>query len=153
MRAIWVVFALTFFAAGVSKLRHSGLEWIFSDNMAISLIAAQYHTHNVDPLTTWGLYLAQHTWLLHLVAAGTIVFEVSYPLALFSSKARWVIVPGVFFMLVGVRLLLGPTFDQYLICHLFWVPWERFSRYRLIEGFQDVLLSLRKLPKTLRRRY
>jgi hypothetical protein len=151
VRAVWVVFALTFFAAGVSKLRHSGLEWIFSDNMAISLITAQYHNSNLDPLTSWGLYLAQHAWLLHLVAAGTIVLEVSYPLALFSSKARWVIVPSVFFMLVGVRLLLGPTFDQFLICHLFWVPWERVSRHRLIEGFQDVLLRLRKLPKTLRR--
>jgi hypothetical protein len=147
VRAIWVMFALIFFASGVSKLRHSGLEWIFSDNMAIAFITAQYHVSNVDPLTSWGLYLAQHAWLLHLVAAGTIVLEVSYPLALFSSKARWVIVPSVFFMLVGVRLLLGPTFDQYLICHLFWVPWERVSRHRLFEGFRK--MSLRMLP-TLR---
>src|ERR671910_162451 len=67
VRAVWVMFALFFFAAGVSKLRHSGLEWIFSDNMAIMLIYHHYSFSNGDPfaawgppLVPWGLYLAQH---------------------------------------------------------------------------------------------
>src|SRR5918993_2010473 len=42
VRTVWVMLALIFFAAGVSKLRHSGLEWIFSDNMAILLLKAQF---------------------------------------------------------------------------------------------------------------
>jgi hypothetical protein len=28
-------------------------------------------------------------------------------------------------MQVGIRLLMGPTFNQYLICNLFWVPWDQ----------------------------
>lgn len=28
-------------------------------------------------------------------------------------------------LLVGIRLLMGPTFPQFVICHLFWVPWDR----------------------------
>ena len=125
VRTVWLMFALIFFAAGVAKLRLSGLEWIFSDHLAISLVEAPYHIHNVDPLVPWGLFLAQHVWLTRLLAAGTIILEVSYPVTLFSHRVRWVIVPSVFLMLVGIRLLLGPTFDHYLICHLFWVPCDR----------------------------
>jgi hypothetical protein len=128
IRAVWLMLALIFFAAGVAKLRHSGLEWIFSDNMMITLIEANYHTSNADPLLPWGLYVAQYGWLTRLLAAATIVLEVSYPLALFSRRARWIIVPGVFFMQVGIRVLMGPTFIQFLICNLFWVPWDRVSR-------------------------
>ena len=125
VRAVWVTFALIFFAAGVSKLRHSGLEWIFSDNMAILL------TRSVDdghPLLPWGVYLVQYSWLPQLLAAGTVALEISYPLALFSRKARWVIVPSVFFMQVGIWVFMGPPFPQFLICNLFWVPWDRISR-------------------------
>ena len=125
VRAVWLTFALIFFAAGVSKLRHSGLEWIFSENMASILIWAQYR---MDPLVSWGLYLAQHEWLYQSMAAATVVLEVGYPLALFSRRARWVIVPAMFCMLVGVRALMGPPFYPFLICHLFWVPWDRLGR-------------------------
>jgi hypothetical protein len=125
VRAVWLMLALVFFAAGVSKLRHSGLEWIFSENMATTLIWAQYRQF---PLVSWGLDLAQYGWLTRLMAAATIAFEISYPLTLFSRRARWVIVPAVFLMLVNIRLLMGPQFYPFLICHLFWVPWDRVGR-------------------------
>ena len=136
VRTIWLMFALIFFAAGVSKLRHSGLEWIFSDHLAISLIQAHYHVANADPLVPWGLHLAQYVWLTHLLAAGSLALEISYPLALFSSRARWIIIPSMVLFLISIRVLMGPTFvPQYLVCHLFWVPWDRV-RLRLIEAFR-----------------
>lgn len=137
VRAVWLMLALIFFAAGVSKLRHSGLEWIFSDNMSIMLIQHHYHLPNADPLVSWGLALAQYKWLTWLLAAQTVVLEVSYPLALFSRRVRWVIVPGVFLMQVGIRVLLGPTFSQFLICNLFWVPWDRVRRI-VVRGFHKL---------------
>jgi hypothetical protein len=104
------------------------------------------------PLVPWGLYIAQHVGLTQLLAAGTIVLELSYPLALFSSRARWVIVPSGFFMLVGFRVILGPAFLGWLICYIFWVPWDRVSHHRLIEAFRKT--SLRKLLALRRtRRY
>ena len=133
VRAVWVMFALIFFAAGVSKLRHSGLEWIFSDNMAVLLLQAQFEGKSVVP---WGFYLAQYQWLTQLVAAATIAIEVGYPLALFSRRARWIIVPGVFSMLIGISLLLGVTFSEFLICNLFWVRWGCVSS-RFANGFRS----------------
>src|SRR5579863_9517 len=52
VRMIWVVMALMYFAAGVSKIRHSGFEWINSDTMATFLIAHAYHISMADQLTS-----------------------------------------------------------------------------------------------------
>lgn len=125
IRLVCVLLALVFFAAGIAKLRHSGPAWIASDNLALMLIQNHYHKVRTDPLTSWGLDLAQYGWLCRLLAAATVLIEVGYPLALVSRTARWVVVPGACLMLVGIRLLLGPAFEQFLMCSLFWVPWER----------------------------
>lgn len=141
IRAVWLTFSLVFFAAGVTKLRSSGLEWIFSDHLAIIMVRSNYG-YVLDPLVAWGLILAQYGWLTRSMAAATILLEVGYPLALFSSRARWIVVPAMFLMLVNIRLLLGPPFYEFLICHLFWVPWNRVSRR--LAGISYSLLSLHK---------
>lgn len=127
VRTVWLLLALIFFGAGVAKLRHTGLEWVFSDNFAIMLIQNNYHTTRTEPLTSWGLNLAQHGWLCRLLAAATVVIEISYPLALFSRAARQLIVPAACLMLIGIRVVVGPAFEQFLICSVFWVPWDCVS--------------------------
>jgi len=134
------MFALIFFGAGVSKLRHSGLEWIFSDNIAVLLLRAQFEGKSAVP---WGFFLAQHQWLTQLVAAATIAIEVGYPLTLFSRRARWILVPGAFFMQIGISLLMGITFSSWLILNLFWVRWDCVV-YQFGVAFPRRLLSVRK---------
>lgn len=128
IRAIWVVLALVFFGAGASKLRTSGLTWIFSDTIAIFLVQHQYAFGNAFPLTTFGLVLARHPWLCRGMAAATIACEAGYPLALPSRTVRAVIVPGMLLVQLGIRVLLGPSFLHMMACNLFWVPWERTLR-------------------------
>jgi hypothetical protein len=125
VRTVWLILALIFFAAGASKLRHSGLEWVFSDYLQILLIQYNYHLANADPLTSWGPAVAQHSRLTRLLAGATIGIEVGYPLALFSRSARWLLVPGGVLSLLGIRVLMGPTFEPLMLCSLFWVPWDR----------------------------
>jgi predicted DCC family thiol-disulfide oxidoreductase YuxK len=125
LQLIRVVMALTFFAAGVAKIRHGGLEWVLSDNMAIMLVQHHYHIANADPLLPLGLTIAQSVWLASILAAVSMLGEAAFPAALFSRHARAVLVPSIFGMQVGIRVLLGPTFNQYLICNLFWMPWRR----------------------------
>lgn len=128
IRAIWVVMAVVFFCAGASKLRTSGLVWVFSDTMAIFLVQAQYHFGNAVPLTDLGLALARHAWLCRTLAAAAIVCEAGYPLALVSRSVRRIVVPGTLAMQIGIRVLLGPTFLHMMTCNVFWVPWERLLR-------------------------
>jgi hypothetical protein len=38
----------------------------------------------VEPLTYWGLFVARHGVLVHLLAFGSLCLEMGYPLALFN---------------------------------------------------------------------
>ena len=131
IRMAWVAMALVFFAAGIAKFRYGGIEWITSDNMSILLTRAVYHTSDADPITGLGLWIAQHPILASVIAGMSAIIEFVYPLALFSRKARVVLVPGAFMMLVGIRMLMGPTFGGFLVANVFWVPWSAlFARIR-----------------------
>ena len=125
IRFVWVMMALIFCAAGISKLRHSGLEWIFSDNLAMLLLRQQYHLSDGEPLTNWGIWVANHAWAARAMGATAVCVELLFPLTLFSRHARLVLVPAGLAFLVGIRLLMGPTFEQFMLCYVFWVPWNR----------------------------
>lgn len=125
VRLVWLLFAFVFFGAGVSKLRHGGTAWLTSDSLAILLVRHAYHVSDADPLVSWGLYIARHPWLYKTLAAATLFAEIAYPLALFSRRARWMLVPLMFLIQVGIRVVMGPTFYPLMICNLFWVPWDR----------------------------
>jgi uncharacterized membrane protein YphA (DoxX/SURF4 family)/uncharacterized membrane protein len=136
---IRLLLSIVFFSAGLAKLRQSGVEWMFSDNFEILLIQHTYHLANENPLVSWGPHLAQYSLLCKMLAIGTIVIELSYPLALFSRPARYILVPGMVLLLIGIRLLMGPTFYPFMICSLFWVPWDRVY----------AKLGLQKIPPQL----
>jgi hypothetical protein len=124
IRLIWVAMALVFFAAGLAKLRYGGLAWVTSNNMRIVLTRAAYHVSDGDPITAAGLWIARHDWLSQSLAAVTVVTELGFGLALVSVRARIVLVPAAFMMLVGIRILMGPTFGGFLVVNAFWVPWD-----------------------------
>jgi predicted DCC family thiol-disulfide oxidoreductase YuxK len=124
-RVVWVLIALVMFGAGASKLRHSGLEWVYTDTLAIFLTRAHYHVSDADPLVGWGLWIAQQKPLVVALAALTIVIEFCFPIALLVPAARWFFVPAAALMLIGIRLLMGPTFGVFLLANVFWVRWDR----------------------------
>lgn len=117
---------LPLFVAGIAKLRHSGLEWVFSDTLAIVMLQNNFRT---DPLLPWGIELARFVWLCQALAAGALLIELLLPLALINVKARLVLVPSAIMLLVGFRLLLGPNFAPLIICYAFWLPWEQIATF------------------------
>jgi hypothetical protein len=127
IRFVWVAMSFIFFGAGISKLRHSGLDWILSDNFSLLLLRQQYHISDGDPLTAWGIAIAARPWLSHAMAASAVMVETLFPLVLVSRRARVLLVPAGLLFLAGIRLLMGPTFEQFMMCYVFWVPWERVT--------------------------
>ena len=125
VQLILVALSLVFFAAGFAKLRASGLEWITSDHLAILLDRVQYRISDAEPLLPWGSTVARIPFAANLMALGTIVFETGYPIALFSRRLRPVMILGGIGLIVGIRVLMGPTFENFLLINLFWVPWQR----------------------------
>jgi len=124
VRFVWLAMAAIFCAAGLSKLRHSGLDWIFSDNLALLLLRQQYHLSDGEPLTNWGIWIANHPWMARGMAGTSVIIETFYPLSLVSRRARMVFVPAGLAFLLGIRTLMGPTFEQFMMCYVFWVPWD-----------------------------
>jgi predicted DCC family thiol-disulfide oxidoreductase YuxK len=122
---IWLISVTVFFEAGASKLRHSGIKWVTTENMQNILMHAYYHVSDSEPLTSWGQFFARSHWLSSTLAAVSLLLEVGFVFALFSRRARLVLVPGVMAMQTGIALLMGPNFYQMIMCQSVWVPWDR----------------------------
>ncbi|MEO8521399.1 MAG: DCC1-like thiol-disulfide oxidoreductase family protein [Acidobacteriota bacterium] len=126
---ILTALSLVFFAAGIAKLWTSGADWVLSDHIAILLRRVQYHISDADPLVNWGGHIAEIPIAARLLALATVVTETLYPLALFSRRLRPLLVLGGIGLIVGIRLLMGPTFEQFLTINVFWVPWDRVGAW------------------------
>ena len=124
IRMIWVAMSLVFLAAGLAKLRYGGVAWVTSTNMALLLTRAAYHVSDADPLTRAGLWIAERRWLASALAGAALAIELGFISALFSRIARLIFVPAAFALLVGIRVLMGPTFGGFLLANVFWVPWR-----------------------------
>jgi hypothetical protein len=126
IRVAWLMWVLIYCAAGISKIRNSGLDWVFSDSFR-NLLLAHHYTH--QPLVSLGMLLAEYSWLCTALAGWTILIETLAPVALFSATARAIIIPTIGLMQVSIWFLLGVRFDSYALVFLFWIPWERIGRW------------------------
>ena len=127
VRCVWLLTALVFFAAGYAKVKHTGfVAWAWSDNMSNTLLQ---HKYKGDPPTDWGVWIAQHPLLCRVLAAGTIIVELAFPLALVSKWARRTLVPVMFLAQVGIGLTMGVWFIQFMFIYLFWVPFDVIGRF------------------------
>jgi len=129
VQLVLVALSFVFFAAGFAKLTRTGLEWITSEHIALLLNRVQYHISDADPLVNWGVALAGVPGAASLLAFTTVFVETTYPIALFSRRLRLPIVLAGIGLIVGIRLLMGPTFEHFLLINAFWVPWSRALRW------------------------
>ncbi len=125
IRLIWVVMSMIYFEAGISKLRHSGIAWVTGGPMQFFLLRAQYHVTDAEPLTHWGLWIGAHPWASHVMAAMGLGLELTYPLALFGRRLRWIIVSSGMLMQIGIAAIMGPNFYQMMLCQFLWLPLDR----------------------------
>lgn len=90
-RAAAVVVAGGYFFTGLSKLVFSGPAWVLSDNLRWALYVssdAQSVPNGVS------LFIADRPWLAHLLAAGTLLLELTFPLVLWRPRVAWAFVLG-----------------------------------------------------------
>ena len=138
IRIIWVI---VFFLAGVAKLRNGGMDWMFSDSMANLILRKQYVW---EPPTSMAWYFLSHPWTCAAMSAGAVIIELLAPLVLFSKIARLLIVPAMLGMQIGIRLIMGDDFTQFMAIYLFFVPWlfigalsARFAPSKTIDVLYD----------------
>jgi len=121
LRTAMVVIALAYFLVGVQKLRFSGIEWFTSDNLRWVLYASSDAHSSPSQIA---LFVADRAWLAHLLAAGTVALEIGFPLCLPYSRLRWIFVPGVVSLHLGIYLAMGLDYSaQALAVIIVFVDW------------------------------
>jgi hypothetical protein len=146
VRAIWLTIAAMYCAAGVSKLTHTGWEWAWSESFRNLLLS---HHYTREPITPWGLWLAQYPQLCRWVATGSLVLELTGPLLLLGGYFTLVFGGGLMSLQLGIFLMLGVKFDTMLPVFLALVPWtwlfihgKRLIRPNLEKGSQVKLTEV-----------
>lgn len=109
-----VIICLVLFTAGSNKLRESGLAWVSSETVQMNIL---------EKGTPFGHWLAQWSWLCHLIAAFTILVEFLQPLALVSKRFAIFFIPAGVSMFIGIELTMGISFLPLILLYLFWLPW------------------------------
>ncbi len=115
---------LVLWSAGVAKLRSPGpVRWIMTDNLRNTMVR-HFYTHH--PPIQLGLWLAQWPVVGRVLAASTLLLELSTPLLVFL-RGRWraLMLAAVAGMMLGFGLVLGVLFLHFVLalCILF-VPWR-----------------------------
>lgn len=117
IRTAMIAIALAYFFAGFQKWRYSGLAWVTSNNLRW-ILYAQAHPNRV------ALFIADRPALAHVFAAGSLLLETIFPVVLFLPRLRWLLIPGVVAMHVGIRLALGLDYSaQWLTVLIVFINW------------------------------
>jgi len=125
--AIQLLFSLTYFFAGLSKLFDAGWSWVSADNMQAT--AMVFTTWPVS--SPWAAWLIAHRGACWVIGVGTLALELLFPLVLFSPLAAKILVPIAFIGHIGIAYTLGIYFLSSPLLLLFlnwdWVA-EAFAR-------------------------
>ncbi len=129
VKMVWVVWCLMFFAAGLAKLRNTGLSWATSENMQDILRHNIYYFSqglgHRQVSDDWPNLFLQSPWLCQLSAIGVLSVELLSPLILFGRRPRLILVACIFTMQVGIWYVLFVDFRPQLVCYAFFLPWSR----------------------------
>jgi hypothetical protein len=125
VKANRVFFAIIFFAAGYSKLKNGGLDWIFSSSLQNILYLQNFLTRSAD---TPELFVKLNHWLIQFpklcsfLALDTILIELITPIALFSKRAQKYIILHLIVLQFGFYVFTYINFLIWLLIYLFWLP-------------------------------
>jgi hypothetical protein len=121
IRTAMIAIALAYFFVGFQKWRNSGLQWVTSDNLRWILYASSDGRSQPNGLA---LFIADRPLLAHAFAAGSLLLETCFPLVLFVPRLRWLFLPGVVAMHVGIRLAIGLDYSaQWLTLLIVFINW------------------------------
>lgn len=125
--ACWVVIALSYVAAGMSKLRKSGLFWWDASNMRSYL-----YSGTLDPMQSdWGLSVQLNhapDILFALLGIAGIYGEIAFGLVLFSRIARWILPLFMMGVHIGIFFLQNIFFFDLIFLQLIFFDFTQIKK-------------------------
>jgi hypothetical protein len=121
IRTAIVLMATMYFLTGYWKLRNTGIEWVFSDNLRWALYGAtKAQAREV------GLYIANQPWLSVVSAAWILGYELTFPVVVFVRWLRPLYVVGAWVLHVGTFLIMGLDYWIYAtVVTVLLIDWPR----------------------------
>ncbi len=129
----WTV-RIFMFCAGLSKLQHSGLEWVLSDNLEnqIKLASVLRSSFPLPELSYWlRSALIDLPAVCKLLAGAVLFSELVSPFSVVWKKFDFAVHMNLFIMLLLAPLLLHVDSTTTLAIFVFFVPWSRLTAGRL----------------------
>lgn len=121
------VIATIYCLTGVWKLRNSGIDWVFSENMKWSLAWGRVRGEP-PPWQDLGVFIADHLWMSQVAAGFILLFELTFPVVLFFKRVRPVYVVAAWMFHVGTFLLLGLDYMVWLCTvTILLIDWPRVA--------------------------
>lgn len=109
-RAALVALGAVYFATGYQKLRHSGLEWVFSDNMSWVLRqGTSVFGHRLNQV------VADQPVITRILAGGALALELTAPVLLAFRRSRPFFVLGSVMMHGSIWLFLGLDYSPWVL--------------------------------------
>lgn len=126
LRLIQLLVVEIYLFSAIGKLERTGLDWGSAEHMRMWLL----WFHQDDQSRVFGAlgpWLAQSLWMTGAIGLGTLVLEWTMPVALFSRRARLILVPAALLFHVGVLLAMNIHVPEaWLVLVL--VDWSAVSR-------------------------
>jgi hypothetical protein len=122
-RGALVVCGAVYFVTGMQKLRHSGLDWVFSDNMRWVLYAGA--ASGRAPTAAIARFVADRAWLSTIAAGWILAFELTAPLLLAVRRWRLWFLAAAVALHLGTWLTLGLDYwSWFLTVAVITIPWD-----------------------------
>lgn len=115
LRLIQWVLVLIYLSAGISKLINGGLDWLNGHTLAyyISQDGIEWFGG-----TGPGMWLTQYPSILSLLSVGTLVFELTFVLAVLFPRLAWVYVAGGTALHTGIYIMQRAPFFQFILLYI-----------------------------------
>jgi hypothetical protein len=127
-----VQLAMLYFFSAYSKMIHAGVGWASSTHMQSWVLGFYQREHPV--FTSFAPWVADHPAICGAMGVLALVMEVSFPLTLFSRRARWILLPAILGMHLGIVLVLNISVLYWPVLLVF-VDWDSaFARLSLNRG-------------------
>ena len=132
-----VLLAWAYFSSGLLKLRASGLAYFSPDSLpALAIFHSLDNLH--DTQFRYAFSLPDYRWLMPWLSGGVLLWELLFPLAVFSRRARLPLLAfGVLFHL-ATPFVLNVFFPHFLAMYIVFVDWptvaRRLKRFRAGTG-------------------
>ncbi|WP_051062290.1 HTTM domain-containing protein [Ilumatobacter nonamiensis] len=128
MQVACVMVVVTYVIAGIAKLRIGGAEWMFGDTLRnhISYSAVRLELLGGDGSPLAGV-VVRNAWILPPMAIGSVIVELSAPIALLGGRWRngWVAAAWFMHLAIYALMLVGFPYPLFLIAFTPFFPLER----------------------------